>query len=199
MVTFPKHSDMSRHCTTCRGATGERIASKALPAKPAQLERRRLGQSLQTWGDMPEATPPRRDPPAGPPGPGRPAGKFRGGKFRPPGRPPGGPPRGPPGSPPGTPLGTPPGTPFWGLIYILFVLQGVSGAPPGTPPGDPPGGPPGRPPGGAKSAHFFGYLITLPVGTVWAIFSGPGTAPLEPPIRAIPRQNPPLGRPPAGS
>ena len=28
----------------------------------------------------------------------------------------------------------------------------------------PPGGPP-RAPGGQKSAHFFGYLITLPVGT----------------------------------
>ena len=26
----------------------------------------------------------------------------------------------------------------------------------------------GSPPGGQKSAHFFGYLITLPVGTVWS-------------------------------
>ena len=39
---------------------------------------------------------------------------------------------------------------------------------------DPPRGAPGAPPpGGGKSAHFFGYLITLPVGTVWATFSGP--------------------------
>ena len=41
---------------------------------------------------------------------------------------------------------------------------------PGGTPGDPPreggcpGGPPGGP-GGARGAHFFGYLITLPVGT----------------------------------
>ena len=43
--------------------------------------------------------------------------------------------------------------------------------------GAPPGGalcaPRGVPPGGQKSAHFFGYLITLPVGTVWATFSTP--------------------------
>ena len=50
--------------------------------------------------------------------------------------------------------------------------------------------PGGLPRGGQKSAHFFGYLITLPVGTVWATFSGPG------PSRATPR-NPP-GTPPPG-
>ena len=46
--------------------------------------------------------------------------------------------------------------------------------------------PPGDPPGGGKSAHFFGYLITLPVGTVWAIFSPPGTPPPGPPWRGHP-------------
>ena len=59
-------------------------------------------------------------------------------------------------------------------------------APPGRPPGRPPGAPPGRPPGapgirpgGPKSAHFFGYLITLPVGTDFAprFFRPPGRKP----------------------
>ena len=59
------------------------------------------------------------------------------------------PPRGPPGPPPhpGGPEGGP---------------GGVPGGPPGTPPG----------PGGPKSAHFFGYLITLPVGTKMGHFFG---------------------------
>lgn len=35
------------------------------------------------------------------------------------------------------------------------------------------GSPGAGPPGGEKSAHFFGYLITLPVGTVWGHFSDP--------------------------
>ena len=43
---------------------------------------------------------------------------------------------------------------------------------------------PGGPPGGQKSAHFFGYLITLPVGTEFCFFgifgqnrAPPGTPP----------------------
>ena len=47
----------------------------------------------------------------------------------------------------------------------------------------PPRGPPGGPPGGPKSAHFFGYLITLPVGTVWALFFGPPGTPQVGPYR----------------
>jgi len=103
---------------------------------------------------------PLRDPlrdPSG--GPGRPGEKIP--DFRPPGPPGPGAPRGAPRGPPGTP----PGPPGWGPIYMSFVHLGGS-------PGGPPGGPPGGvPPGGPKSAHFFGYLITLPVGTKIGIFS----------------------------
>ena len=123
-----------------------------------------------------------RHPQTGPPGPGPGAGARAraGGNFRPPARAP----RGAPGSPPGTPPGTPPGAPRLGPIYSLFVLQeGVFGPPGGTPLGPPSGRPR---PGGQKSAHFFGYLITLPVGTVWATFSAPAR---DPP----PRANPPPG------
>ena len=126
--------------------------------------------------------PPSWDPPGTPPGPGRPAGKI----FREisPGAGPGGAPPGPPRDPPGTPSGTPLGTPFWAplgrpYIYIsLFLRPPVWGSRRVhfAPPRGPPRG--GVPPGGQKSAHFFGYLITLPVGTVWALFSDPpGTPP----------------------
>ena len=124
---------------------------------------------------------------------------LRTGSWRPPGTPPSGSPPGPgragPGrpGPPGAarapPLGASPGAPFWGLQELLVLLfpisrppkGGVPGNPPGNPPRAPPlGGCPGRPgpaPGCTKSAHFFGYLITLPVGTVWALFfPPPGTA-----------------------
>ena len=72
--------------------------------------------------------------------------------------------------------------PFLGPIYILFVLErGVQGGYPlgalGTP-----GAPPG--PGGPKSAHFFGYLITLPVGTVLGLFLGPPGTPQNGGIQA---------------
>ena len=132
----------------------------------------------------------RHPPPGHPPGGRRAgAGNSGAGNFRPPARaPPGrrGAPRDPPGDPPGTPPGTPLGTPREGLprepIYILFVLLGPILGGPGDPPWGPPWGPPrapprgaprAPPPGGQKSAHFFGYLITLPVGTVWATFSDP--------------------------
>ena len=86
-------------------------------------------------------------------------------------------PRGPGGAP-GRP-GAPPARAgnlghFWGRfsgpIYIVSLLQGVFLGVPGAPRGGPPARPP-RPPGGQKSVHFFGYLITLPVGTVWDTFS----------------------------
>ena len=111
----------------------------------------------------------------GPPGPRR-GGR---GKFPGPGR------AGPraPGAPPGDPAGDPSGTPVWGpilgpvwgpYIYIFIVLDPPSGGPIWGALCAPPGGPRGAPrPGGQKSAHFFGYLITLPVGTVWALFFPP--------------------------
>ena len=127
---------------------------------------------------------------------------FRGGPgARPGARPGAGAPRGAPGTRPGSPSGTPPGSPsrdpLPGPISYSFVLQtppkgGVLGCPfwaarePPREGGS--GGAPGGRPGGQKSAHFFGYLITLPVGTVWATFSGPGTARPD-------GQKPPLARP----
>ena len=75
------------------------------------------------------------------------------------------------------------------------------------PPRGPPGGPPG---GGQKSAHFFGYLITLPVGTDFGtffdpprdrpLFGGPpGYPPRTPPIWGTPLNHggsaPPKGPP----
>lgn len=68
-----------------------------------------------------------------------------------------------------------------GFICIIEPIFGVSGIPPGL--GTPPG-----PPGRAKSAHFFGYLITLPVGTkmgplFFRVFSGsPVFQPRIPPL-----------------
>ena len=124
---------------------------------------------------------------ATPPRPGSRPGSRRGGKFsrggargapRPgaPGAPPGGP-DGPPGRASRTPL-------LGGPIYIYLYYSGgyFGGYPGGCILGPPAGGPPGGP----KSAHFFGYLITLPVGTVWAIFSGPGTARQDPHFGAYP-------------
>ena len=121
-----------------------------------------------------------RDTLLGPPGAG-PPGPRRGGrgKFPGPGR------AGPraPGAPPGDPAGDPSGTPVWGpilgpvwgpYIYIFILLDPPSGGPIWGALCAPPGGPRGAPrPGGQKSAHFFGYLITLPVGTVWALFFPP--------------------------
>ena len=106
----------------------------------------------------PPGAPPARGPPGaprGPPGPGAP------------GRPPG-----PPGRPPGHPR-------KWaqnGPLLIHFNIQ--LGVPGGYPPGAPRGA---CPPGGQKSAHFFGYLITLPVGTkIWTFFSGGQNRPPRP-------------------
>ena len=80
-------------------------------------------------------------------------------------------PGGPPGGPGRAPAGPPKRGPYGALyINILILKGGVQG---GTPwvHDLAPGGPPG--PGGQKSAHFFGYLITLPVGTVFWDFSAP--------------------------
>ena len=118
--------------------------------------------------------PPSRAGPRAGPGPGRAPGAPR------PGRPPGGAPGAPPGRPrgaPGRPRRDPHFGPFLAQIdYILYLEGGFWGGlkpPPKTPPGPPL---PGGCPGGQKSAHFFGYLITLPVGTVWAtFFDPPGT------------------------
>ena len=106
----------------------------------------------------------------GAPGPGGPRGRP-GGNFRPPARGPPGAPRGPPGAPQGPPWEGPKKGPFGPFSHIKCSTNGGSRG--GTPwvyifgPGGPPG------PGGQKSAHFFGYLITLPVGTVFWDFSAP--------------------------
>ena len=94
--------------------------------------------------------------PPGAPGQARPREISGGGKS--------GDARGPPGPPaPGRP--GPKNGPFR-AIYIVFLITqgGFRGGALLAPPG---------PPGGQKSAHFFGYLITLPVGTVWATFFHP--------------------------
>ena len=131
-------------------------------------ERTDLGQAPMHWPVWGPVWGPLRDPPPGPPGGPRPGG----GKFSPRG-PPGAPPaRGPPGAPrgpPGGPPGTPPGPPAGGQYIYYFLL--LRGSPGGVPPGGPPGPRGAPPPGGPKSAHFFGYLITLPVGTkIWFFF-----------------------------
>ena len=118
-------------------------------------------------------------PPSGAPGRGLPgglpggAGKFPG-NFRPR--------AGPPGGAPGTPILGPRGTPKMGpkMGPIWALINRIYGSDP--PPGGPSLGvhfvpPGGGPPRGAKSAHFFGYLITLPVGTVWGLFFGPRDTP----------------------
>ena len=129
----------------------------------------RLGPSpCPSASGYPTGTPP-GPPVRGPPGrgpPPRPPGKFPG-----PG-PPG--PGGRPGRPRGPVRGPQPDPQKWALsgpIHIYFHIQlgGPGGYPPGCIFGAPgPGGP-----GGPKSAHFFGYLITLPVGTVLGTFFGP--------------------------
>ena len=98
----------------------------------------------------PSGTPPGA-PPGGPPGGG---GGARGGP----------PPRGAPGRPGGrnfAPARTGPNLAVSGPKWYYFI---VLGPPWGPPSGRPPGGAAQR--GGQKSAHFFGYLITLPVGTI---------------------------------
>ena len=80
------------------------------------------------------------------------------------------------------------------------------------------GGPPGCPGGCTKSVHFFGYLITLPVGTVFCLFfhflgqtgvplifcRNPGFGPKCPfwaPLAGVPQNHgalPPQRDPPAG-
>ena len=142
-------------------------------------------RGLDTPPGAPPGAPP-GDPPGSPPGPG--PGETPGaGKFPAPARGRPGRPRGAPGAP-RAPPGAPPGRPRFGPIpglYILYLYYsgGVSPPPRGGRPGCTFGLPGGLPPGGQKSAHFFGYLITLPVGTVWATFSDP---PPDPPYGAIP-------------
>ena len=115
-------------------------------------------------------------PPAGPPR-GPPAGargeisRARAG----PGPPARGAPRGPSRGPLRDPLRDPHfGARFGGIGIVLVLLEPPSGGPIWgalCAPREAPRA--GGPPGGQKSAHFFGYLITLPVGTVWALFSDP--------------------------
>ena len=135
---------------------------------------------------------PPRNPPGSPPRPRGAPGNFPG-NFPAPGARPGA--RRAPRAPPGSPPGHPPGGPFWDLsgAFILtnsLLLAHFGGARQGCILA-PPGGCPGPPPGRAKSAHFFGYLITLPVGTVWATFSPPRPGPPPP-------GHPPLWRPSPG-
>merc|ERR1712212_518602 len=92
--------------------------------------------------------------PRGVPGPGRPVRENSGNSgFRP----------GPPGSPPGAPRETPDG-PHGGSRDVHFHMRWATFGGPG---GGSPLGVPRGPPGGPGCAHFFGYLITLPVGTKW--------------------------------
>ena len=122
------------------------------------------------------------DPPGTPPG-GSPGGGPRGAPRGGPGGPPGGAPRGgppgPPGGPPGAIFGPSRRARFWtGSPMFLYVCGGLLAPSWGG------GAPPGGPPGGPKSAHFFGYLITLPVGTkldhFWDKIGPPGTPPEGP-------------------
>ena len=99
--------------------------------------------------------------PRGVPGPGRPVRENSGNSgFRP----------GPPGSPPGAPR-DPPGAPWEPPDGphggSRDVQNGFRWATFGGPGGGSPLGVPRGPPGGPGCAHFFGYLITLPVGTKW--------------------------------
>ena len=143
-------------------------------------------RGLDTPPGAPPGAPP-GDPPREPPRPG--AGRDSGrGEISRPGPGPARAPPGRPGRPPGAPRGTPPGGPdlgpFRAYIYYICITQGgKTPLPVGAVRGALLGSPGGLPPGGQKSAHFFGYLITLPVGTVWATFSDP---PPDPPYGAIP-------------
>ena len=101
--------------------------------------------------------------PGAPPGGG--AGNFRARAGAPGGRP------GAPREPPAGASQDPPKWPLLGAyIYYICIRNPPSG---GRPLGCTFGLPGGGTPGGQKSAHFFGYLITLPVGTVWGHFFGP--------------------------
>ena len=173
-----------------RGTNSERLPGNRIPACGAHrcLSPRRTGHCLCALRSHPWRPPkmgvPDPPPRAGPgpaPAPGRAPGAPR------PGPPPGGAPGAPRGAP-GSPLPGPPFLALLGQIYtILLLIWGFWGVP-GHPPKTPPGTPPGRPPrGGQKSAHFFGYLITLPVGTVWAtFFDPPGTPHFGPPPGGYP-------------
>ena len=106
------------------------------------------------------------------------AGNFRAGPGRAgPGRAPGRRPKSAQNRPIFGPKIGPKIDPFLGLYTYISIFEPPSQG--GFPEGGfsaSPGGSREPPPGGRKSAHFFGYLITLPVGTVWATFSGPGQA-----------------------
>ena len=143
---------------------GNALTSERRRLSSRNSERRRLGQSLQAWGDMSRRQPcdsPQTGTPPGAPRPaprarGARAGNFRGGKFRPPGAPPGRPPRGPPGSPPGTPRG-PLRDPLLGAnIYIIVYYRGYPG-----PPGDPP-----------WDGHLRGSGLGMPIGSVFMCLLG---------------------------
>ena len=57
--------------------------------------------------------------------------------------------------------------------FSKTCIYGVLGGSRKIAPHPPSQGPPGAPgEGGGKSAHFFGYLITLPVGTEWRTRAG---------------------------
>ena len=127
---------------------------------------------------------PSQGPPGGPPGPGPGPGRAPGAPGRPARRPPPGGPARPPRGPENRAIFGP----ILGGLYILLYScrGGILGVPQ-----DPPKSPPrGRAPGGEKSAHFFGYLITLPVGTVWALFLDPPGTPPGPPFGPYPGSTP---------
>ena len=129
----------------------------------------------------PSGTPVRGPPARGPPG--GPRGEISGPPARgPPGR---------PGRPRGPVWGPQYGHPKWALSGpFLMGFYNQMGGPGGTPLGVHfgPRGPGG--PGGPKSAHFFGYLITLPVGTVFGLFFPPGD---RGQIRGIPARTAHMG------
>ena len=158
--------------------------------------------------------PPKKGPPGGPPGRGKfPREIFRAGPGRAGRAAPGGRPGGPPGGPIWGPFWGPFWTPFGDhILLFLYYWGGIWGGPRRAPFWTPPGGPPGRPGGVQKSAHFFGYLITLPVGTVLGHFFCPpffgtpeqppqDTPPGPPLYRGTPQPwglCPPKGTPPLG-
>ena len=158
----------SRHVTLCLGDRTDALReSGAKRIADWGSDYRVIRGSPEPRPGTPSGTPsgtPRPGLPRGPPPP--PAREISGpGPGRPPGAP--GAPRDPPAGAPRDPQNGP----FLGPILLYFDIRTpLLGGPargallgprgPGTP-------------GGQKSAHFFGYLITLPVGTVWATFSDP--------------------------
>ena len=118
-----------------------------------------LGPGRAGNPEIPEIRKIRKIPPRGGPAPGR----QNGPKFGPENRAKIGPKKGVPGTPCTTNISIwhPP---EWVQNWVHFGVPGAT--------------PPGGVPGCAKSAHFFGYLITLPVGTVWRLFSGPRKPPI---------------------